>query len=198
MKKASILLLICFLIPMILVSGCSSAIDGENVEETQTSEIDENFVEGELIQLSADQLLIKQDDGTETSLNLSEDTVYWEGIEWLTVFPVLVGDQILAYGEWTNDQTSFNVDQYYNNRLILKGIVTYSSGETGGYMVNQPGQNYLILPLPDRTELLTTVTDDPRSFRHFKLLPRPAEYIEVVIRTIKDPFAIAVRMTRFE
>ena len=190
---------ICMLLTLILVSSCS-VTNNNNVSDdvTEPALIEENMVEGELIELSQEELVIKNTEGTETTLNLSGDSVYWDNIEWLTVFPMEQGDQITAYGEWTTDHTSFNVDRYYNNRLILKGIVTYSSGEAGGFMVNQPDQNYAIFPLPERTELLTTIPDDPRSFRHFKLLPRPAEYLEVVGRKINDNYVVAVTLTRFE
>lgn len=206
MKKTSIFFQICLIVSIILVSGCSGDTTNTVVEDTQeqtvnyTQEptIDQDMVEGELIELSSDQLLIKQANGTEVTLNLSDNTVYWEGIEWLKVFPIKVGDQILAYGEWSKDLTRFKVDQYYDNRVDIKGIVTYSSGEAGGYMLDQPDQNYVIFPLPERTQLLTHIPEGPRSFKYFKLLPRPAEYLEVVGRRVSDQNVVAVRMIRFD
>ena len=196
--KKTLIFRICLLLTLVLASGCSSSIKNVSVDDTQSAPVEENMVEGELLELSPNELLIRQEDGTEITLNLSNDTVYWEGIEWLTVFPVIEGDQITAYGEWTKDLTGFNVDQYYNNRLFLKGIVTYESGETEGYMINQPDQDYLIFNLPQRTKLLTHIPEDPRSFKYFKMLPHPGEYIEVVGRKVADPFVVAVSMTRFE
>lgn len=183
---------------IILVSGCSGADNQVALNETQPLSIDENMVEGELLELYQDHLLIRQEDNTETTLNLSDDSVFWEGIDWITIFPVEIGDQILAYGEWSKDQTSFNVDQYYANRLIIKGQVTFVSGEVEGYMLNQPGQEYLIFPLPQKTKLLTAKVEDPRSYKYFELLPNPGDWIEVDGRKITDYYVVAVRMTRLE
>lgn len=181
-----------------MVSACSKSSGTVIVGEIQSNMIDENFVEGELLEISADQLLIQQEDGNEIALNLSDSTIYWEGIEWLTIFPALVGDQIMAYGEWSKDDTSFNVDNYYANRLIIKGQVTFVSGEVEGYMLNQPGQEYLIFPLPKKTELLTAKVEDPRSYKYFELLPNPGDWIEVDGKKITDDYVVAVRMTRLE
>ena len=104
----------------------------------------------------------------------------------------------MAYGEWKKGDSSFDVDQYYANRIVLKGQVIYVSGETEAYMVDQPGQDYLILPLLQKTELVPIGVDDPRSYKYFELLPRDRELIEVLGRKIDDPFVVAVRMIRFK
>lgn len=198
MKKTSIIFLICFLITIIFVSGCTGNSNVEAVGDTQSSTLNENMVEGELLEQSSDQLFIRQEDGNEIKLNLTDETIYWEGIEWLKIFPISVGDHILAYGEWSKDNKSFNVDQFYNNRLILKGQVTFVSGEVEGYMLNQPGQEYLIFPLIQKTKLLTAKVEDPRSYKYFELLPNPGDWIEVDGRKITDEYVVAVRMTRLE
>ena len=73
--KKKLIFQISVLLSIFIVSGCSGPFTAEIVDNKPSSNVNENHLEGKLLELSANQMLIKQDDGTETTLNLSEDTV---------------------------------------------------------------------------------------------------------------------------
>ena len=112
--------------------------------------------------------------------------------------PAEIGDQITALGKWSKDQTTFEVESYYANLQEIQGVVFYVSGETEAFMLDQPNQDYLILPLLKRTELLTETPEDPRSYKYYDLMPNFGEKLLVVGRRIEDPYVIAVKMTRMD
>lgn len=157
-----------------------------------------NGIEGELIKLDGEEMFIQQPDGSEVVLHISDKTVFWEGITWMADIPVEIGDQIQAEGTWNSDLSVFEVKSYYANLQNLDGIVFYVCGESEAFMVDQPDQDYLILPLPNKTELLTETPEDPRSYKYFDLMPNFGEELQVVGRRIEDPFVIAVKVTRMD
>jgi hypothetical protein len=153
---------------------------------------------GELISIDGNEMVIQQSDGKEVLLNTSESTIFWEGSDWLAEMPAEPGDQITALGKWSKDQTTLEVESYYVNLQEIQGIVFYVSGETEAFMLDQPDQDYLILPMLKRTQLLTESPEDARSFKYYDLMPNFGEKLTVVGRRIDDPFVIAVKMTRMD
>lgn len=158
----------------------------------------ETRIEGELYKINGDDLVINQSDGKEVTLITSESTIFWEGIEWLAELPAETGDKITAMGKWSKDQTTFEVESYYANLQEIQGVVFYVCGETEAFMLDQPDQDYLILPMLKRTQLLTETPEDPRSYKYYDLMPNFGEKLTVVGRTIEDPYVIAVKMTRMD
>ncbi len=196
MKTPSKLIRMISIISILTIAACTRAPSQSDSQQAGKSEPDINEVHGELINQTNNGLTIRQEDGTEIKLLLNTDTQFWDGIDWLQKDPALIGDQIEAYGTWSQDHTSFKVDNYYANRIILKGMVTYQCGEIEGYFVDQPGQDYLILPLKDKTKLLTAKPADPRSYLYYDLMPNYGETLEIVARKIESPFVLAVQVTR--
>lgn len=198
LKLSSIPKLWIFVFLFILLTGCSGSkpLEFEDVEDSKFKEGKQ--LEGELIHIDESKLRIRQDDGQEFDLILSNQTTYWDGIDWMMKTPAKVGDRIEAFGVLAEDTKTFSVDRYYANRVDLQGIVYYVCGETEAFMVDQPDQEYIIIPLPQKTELRTETPTDPTSYKYFDLMPNFGEELQVVGREIDEPFLIAVVMTRMD
>jgi len=183
---------------LLSLSACSGSQVMENSTDTNPSTPQGTRVEGGLVKLDGNQLVIQQEDGRELILKVSSQSVYWDGIDWLTSSEPVVGDRITAFGEMGKDGNSFEVERYYSNLVEVKGVVFYVCGETEAFMVDQPGQEYVILPLPQKTALLTESPEDPTSYKYFDLMPNFGEELMVVGKQIEEPFLIAVTMTRMD
>ena len=176
-------------------AGNESLSTENNVSSVAAGEI---RIEGELIRMNGDEMVIQPSEGKEVLLRTSASTIFWEGIDWLAEMPAEIGDQITALGKWSKDQTTFEVESYYANLQEIQGVVFYVCGETEAFMLDQPDQDYLILPMLKRTELLTETPEDPRSYKYYDLMPNFGEKLTVVGRGIDEPFVIAVKMTRMD
>jgi ABC-type Fe3+-hydroxamate transport system substrate-binding protein len=180
----------------LILSSCVGNSEGSDQNNASSNSPDKTSLVGELIRMDGDEMVIQQSDGNQVVLRLSENTVFWEGIDWMAEIPVEIGDQISAKGAWSKNQTQFAVESYYANLQELQGLVYYVSGETEAFAVDQPDQDYLILPLAKRTELLTETPEDPRSYKYYDLMPNWGEKLQVIGRKIQDPFVFAVIVTR--
>ena len=198
MSKLFKILIRISLLSLIFLSACTVTSEQPDQSAVISDETAELTVEGELVEINGDHLLIQKVDGDQIRLKLSAQSIFWEGKQWMAAIPAEVGDWISAYGTWNKDQTAFNVALYYANRVVLQGIVFYVCGETEAYMLDQPDQEYIILPLPQKTELLTESPADPVSYKYFDLMPNFGEELMVVGREIEEPFLIAVTMTRMD
>lgn len=187
----------CLAFLFILLSACSPMIKQDNLSEVSL-DLDEILVEGELLEINASGMRIRQNDNQELELTLSAQTKYWDDIEWMMKTPAEVGDWIQAFGSWAKEKNTFEVDRYYANRVDLQGIVYYVCGETEAFMLDQPDQDFIILPLPQKTELRAETPTDPTSYKYFDLMPNFGEELQVVGREIDEPFLLAVVMTRMD
>jgi len=192
MKKT----LIFFALSMLTACAGNPSVSTEN--DANSTATDQTRMVGELISIDGNEMVIQQSDGKEVLLNTSESTIFWEGIDWLAEMPAEPGDQIWALWKWSKDQTTFEVESYYVNLQEIQGIVFYVSGETEAFRLDQPDQDYLILPMLKRTQLLTETPEDFRSYKYYDLMPNFGEKLTVVGRRIDDPFVIAVKMTRMD
>ena len=188
--------LILFTLSILTACAGNASLSTEN--NVSSVAAGETKIEGELIRMDGDDLVINQSYGKEVTLITSESTIFWEGIEWLAELPAETGDKITAMGKWSKDQTTFEVESYYANLQEIQGVVFYVCGETEAFMLDQPDQDYLILPMLKRTQLLTETPEDPRSYKYYDLMPNFGEKLTVVGRTIEDPYVIAVKMTRMD
>ena len=189
-------MIILFLFSMLTACAGNTGLSSENSVSTIATDV--SRIEGKLVNIDGNEMVIQQSDKKEVLLNTSESTIFWEGIDWLVEMPAEIGDQITALGKWSKDQTTFEVESYYANLQEIQGVVFYVSGETEAFMLDQPNQDYLILPLLKRTELLTETPEDPRSYKYYDLMPNFGEKLLVVGRRIEDPYVIAVKMTRMD
>lgn len=187
---------ILLLFSAIILTACAGHANGSIQNNSSEISPDETSLVGELIRMDGEEMVIRQLDGREVELRTTGSTIFWEGITWMANIPVQIGDQISAKGIWSKDQSEFEVESYYANLQELEGIVFYVCGETEAFALDQPDQDYLILPLPKKTKLLTETPEDPRSYKYFDLMPNFGEKLQVVGRRIADPFVIAVKMTR--
>ena len=188
--------LMLFALFMLTACAGNQSVSTENYPNSTTT--DRTRIEGELIRIDGKEMVVQQSNGLKVELRTSESTIFWEGIDWLVELPAEPGDQITAWGEWNKDQTTFEVESYYANLQEIQGVVFYVCGETEAFMLDQPDQDYLILPMLERTELLTETPEDPRSYKYYDLMPNFGEKLNVVGRMINDPFVIAVKMTRMD
>lgn len=186
------------LFTLFILTACAGNAGLSTENNVSSVATGETKIEGELIRMDGDALVINQSDGKEVTLITSESTIFWEGIEWLAELPAETGDKITAMGKWSKDQTTFEVESYYANLQEIQGVVFYVCGETEAFMLDQPDQDYLILPMLKRTQLLTETPEDPRSYKYYDLMPNFGEKLTVVGRTIEDPYVIAVKMTRMD
>ena len=186
------------LFTLFILTACAGNAGLSTENNVSSVATGETKIEGELIRMDGDDLVINQSDGKEVTLITSESTIFWEGIEWLAELPAETGDKITAMGKWSKDQTTFEVESYYANLQEIQGVVFYVCGETEAFMLDQPDQDYLILPMLKRTQLLTETPEDPRSYKYYDLMPNFGEKLTVVGRTIEDPYVIAVKMTRMD
>lgn len=198
MTKKFFLFKLIILVILLSLSACSGSQVMENLIESNANIPQGTRVEGELVKLDGNQLVIQQEDGRELILKVSSQSVYWEGIDWLKITAPVVGDRITAFGEMGKDGSSFKVERYYSNLVELQGVVFYVCGETEAFMLDQPGQDFVILPLPQKTALLTESPEDPTSYKYFDLMPNFGEELMVMGKEIEEPFLIAVKMTRMD
>lgn len=198
MKMLSYFIIRIFVLSLFFLSACTAIGLQPDQPTENTSQPAELTVEGELVEINSDYLLIQKEDGEQIRLKLSAQSIFWEGKQWMAAIPAEMGDRISAYGNWNNDRTTFNVALYYANRVDLQGIVFYVCGETEAFMLDQPEQDYVILPLPQKTELLTESPTDPTSYKYYDLMPNFGEELQVVGREIDEPFLIAVTVTRMD
>jgi len=195
-KKFLLKIINLFLLSMLTACAGNTGLSTENSVSSIATDVSK--IEGELISIDGNEMVIQQPDRKEILLNTSESTIFWEGIDWLAEMPAEIGDQITALGKWSKDQTTFEVESYYVNLQEIQGAVIYVSGETEAFMLDQPDQDYLILPMLKRTQLLTETPEDFRSYKYYDLMPNYGEKLTVVGRSIDDPFVIAVKMTRMD
>jgi len=195
-KKFLLKIINLFLLSMLTACAGNAGLSTENSVSSIATDVSK--IEGELISIDGNEMVIQQSDRKEILLNTSESTIFWEGIDWLAEMPAEIGDQITAMGKWSKDQTTFEVESYYVNLQEIQGAVIYVSGETEAFMLDQPDQDYLILPMLKRTQLLTETPEDFRSYKYYDLMPNYGEKLTVVGRSIDDPFVIAVKMTRMD
>jgi hypothetical protein len=195
-KKFLLKIINLFLLSMLTACAGNAGLSTENSVSSIATDVSK--IEGELISIDGNEMVIQQPDRKEILLNTSESTIFWEGIDWLAEMPAEIGDQITALGKWSKDQTTFEVESYYVNLQEIQGAVIYVSGETEAFMLDQPDQDYLILPMLKRTQLLTETPEDFRSYKYYDLMPNYGEKLTVVGRSIDDPFVIAVKMTRMD
>jgi len=195
-KKFLLKIINLFLLSMLTACAGNAGLSTENSVSSIATDVSK--IEGELISIDGNEMVIQQPDRKEILLNTSESTIFWEGIDWLAEMPAEIGDQITAMGKWSKDQTTFEVESYYVNLQEIQGAVIYVSGETEAFMLDQPDQDYLILPMLKRTQLLTETPEDFRSYKYYDLMPNYGEKLTVVGRSIDDPFVIAVKMTRMD
>jgi len=185
---------ILFLLSILTACAGNTGLSTENSVSNIATDV--SRIEGVLIRMDGDEMVIQPSAGKEVLLRTSESTIFWDGIDWLEELPAEMGDQITALGKWSKDQTTFEVESYYANLQEIQGVVFYVCGETEGFMLDQPNQDYLILPMLKRTQLLTETPEDPRSYKYYDLMPNFGEKLLVVGRSIEDPYVIAVKMTR--
>ncbi len=195
-KKFLLKIINLFLLSLLTACAGNAGLSTENSVSSIATDVSK--IEGELISIDGNEMVIQQSDRKEILLNTSESTIFWEGIDWLAEMPAEIGDQITAMGKWSKDQTTFEVESYYVNLQEIQGAVIYVSGETEAFMLDQPDQDYLILPMLKRTQLLTETPEDFRSYKYYDLMPNYGEKLTVVGRSIDDPFVIAVKMTRMD
>jgi len=195
-KKFLLKIINLFLLSMLTACAGNAGLSTENSVSSIATDVSK--IEGELISIDGNEMVIQQPDRKEIFLNTSESTIFWEGIDLLAEMPAEIGDQITALGKWSKDQTTFEVESYYVNLQEIQGAVIYVSGETEAFMLDQPDQDYLILPMLKRTQLLTETPEDFRSYKYYDLMPNYGEKLTVVGRSIDDPFVIAVKMTRMD
>ena len=195
-KKFLLKMIILFLLSMLTACAGNTGLSTENSVSSIATDV--SRIEGKLVSIDGDEMVIQPSEGKEVLLRTSESTIFWEGIDWLAEMPAEIGEQITAFGKWSKDQTTFEVESYYVNLQEIQGIVFYVSGETEAFMLDQPDQDYLILPMLKRTQLLTESPEDARSYKYYDLMPNFGEKLTVVGRSIDDPFVVAVKMTRMD
>jgi hypothetical protein len=195
-KKFLLKMIILFLLSMLTACAGNTGLSTENSVSSIATDV--SRIEGKLVSIDGDEMVIQPSEGKEVLLRTSESTIFWEGIDWLAEMPAEIGEQITAFGKWSKDQTTFEVESYYVNLQEIQGIVFYVSGETEAFMLDQPDQEYLILPMLKRTQLLTESPEDARSYKYYDLMPNFGEKLTVVGRSIDDPYVVAVKMTRMD
>jgi hypothetical protein len=195
-KKFLLKMIILFLLSMLTACAGNTGLSTENSVSSIATDV--SRIEGKLVSIDGDEMVIQPSEGKEVLLRTSESTIFWEGIDWLAEMPAEIGEQITAFGKWSKDQTTFEVESYYVNLQEIQGNVFYVSGETEAFMLDQPDQDYLILPMLKRTQLLTESPEDARSYKYYDLMPNFGEKLTVVGRSIDDPFVVAVKMTRMD
>ncbi len=118
-KKFLLKMIILFLLS--ILTACAGNADLSSKENVSSIATDETRIEGALLRINGDEMVIQQSDGKEVLLHTSESTIFWEGIDWLADMPAEIGDKITALGKWSKDQTTFEVESYYANLQELKG-----------------------------------------------------------------------------
>jgi hypothetical protein len=195
-KKFLLKMIILFLLSMLTACAGNTGLSTENSVSSIATDV--SRIEGKLVSIDGDEMVIQPSEGKEVLLRTSESTIFWEGIDWLAEMPAEIGEQITAFGKWSKDQTTFEVESYYVNLQEIQGNVFYVSGETEAFMLDQPDKDYLILRMLKRTQLLTESPEDARSYKYYDLMPNFGEKLTVVGRSIDDPFVVAVKMTRMD
>jgi|AutmiccommuBRH23_1029490.scaffolds.fasta_scaffold00944_17 hypothetical protein len=179
---------------IVFLTSCDNAFNSLSQEIPPGSKNEEEMVEGELITTGKNEFVIRQMDGTDLKLKITDKTIYWDGNAWMGNLPIYTGDTITAFGKWIASGTDFQVDRYYTNLLNLSGIVEYVSGESESFQLNDQYDQYFIFPLLYRSEIVYERNENDPDI-YYDLLPRPGDYVEVVGRKIKGSDVLAVTIT---
>jgi hypothetical protein len=194
MSKKLLLYAFPFIFIIVFLTSCDNAFNSLSQEIPLGSKNEEELVEGELITTGKNEFVIRQMDGTDLKLKITDKTIYWDGNAWMGNLPIYTGDTITAFGKWNASGTDFQVDRYYTNLLNLSGIVEYVSGESESFQLNDQYDQYFIFPLLYRSEIVYERNENDPDI-YYDLLPRPGDYVEVVGRKIKGSDVLAVTIT---
>jgi hypothetical protein len=176
------------------LTGCASSTNPISQEVLPEPKMEEEMVAGELITAGKNEMVIRQMDGSEVKLKITNKSIYWNNNAWMADLPIETGDTITAYGAWDTSQTKFLVDRYYTNLLNLNGIVEYVSGESESFQLVGQYDEYFIFPLLYRSEIIYERNENDPDI-YYDLLPSPGDYVEVIGREIKGSDVLAVKIT---
>ena len=112
-KKFLLKMIILFLLSMLTACAGNTGLSTENSVSSIATDV--SRIEGKLVSIDGDEMVIQPSEGKEVLLRTSESTIFWEGIDWLAEMPAEIGEQITAFGKWSKDQTTFEVESYYVN-----------------------------------------------------------------------------------
>jgi hypothetical protein len=183
-----------YFIVVAFLTGCAKSANPLSEEVLLESKLKEEMVVGELISTGKNEMVIRQMDGSDVNLKITNKSIYWDNNAWMADLPISTGDTITAYGAWDTSQTNFLVDRYYANLLNLNGIVEYVSGESESFQLVGEFKEYFIFPLLFRSEIIYVRSENEPDI-YYDLLPSPGDYVEVVGRELKGSDVLAVRIT---
>lgn len=153
------------------------------------------YESGIIDSVSQNQIVLHNYKGVVT-LHYSNDTLIWDGIDWVAKIGFEIGDRIIAWGK-RNDDGSLTCEKLYINIVNFIGKVTevvenQSSGDFTSSLViterfhGEQKINFVPLTIIDNGEI------DRRNYKDFSFIPKKNETIQIIGRTMKDKTTLAV------
>lgn len=152
----------------------------------------ENFVSGEVMKLSPDEIVVKKQDRAIVVLHLSPKTDVWSGL-WVKSIPIQVGDQIYADVKRRTDG-SFDIQKMWVNIVNLVGNISSVEKKTPGLQINleNPSLGSVVVKIDPRTLVNRQGKETPYSVTPIEL--HEGEVVRIIGRRLRDGSAIATKL----
>lgn len=152
----------------------------------------ENFLSGQVVKVSPDQILLKQQARGIIVLHLLPTTNVWEGL-WVKSIPIAVGDQIDARVERRDDGV-FDVQKMWVNIISLEGNILSVEKKADGLQFSLLNQfvGTVIVKIEPRTEV--TLQGKKATFSNSLIESRAGKLVRIVGRRLRNGSVIATKL----
>lgn len=152
----------------------------------------ENFISGEVVKLSPNQIVLKRQDRAIVVLHLSPKTDVWSGL-WVKSIPVQVGDRIYADVKRRPDG-SFDIRRMWVNIINLVGNISSVEKNPPGLQIGIENRllGSVVVQIDPRTQVNRQGKETPYSATPVELYK--GETVRIIGRRLRDGSAIATKL----
>ena len=155
-----------------------------------------NKVTGIVQRVDGQTLVIKSKD-EEVKILISDQTINWEGIPWVSKISIEIGDTVIAAGRWNPDHT-FAASSIWVNIVNLHGTVNKVLQNTNDVVFSMAGINQELVQVIINPQTRIYAQNSIQStFQDSHILPREGDYVEMIGRRLSDGSILAVNVSIF-
>lgn len=198
MKSKTILAFVSFFLVLSLASCGAPPLATQSPAPLTTSEPLKGpavpFVEGRVKKVDLPGFWIETNPQHEEVLvEISDQTIQWDGITWIAEIPVEIGDFVTASGTWNPDQ-SFAAIKLYVNIVNLRGKVGQVVDQSELATFEMMGLNQKVEQISLAPQTILYEGETQSKFQDSHHLPRTGDQVQVIGRRLKDGTVIAVNI----
>jgi hypothetical protein len=129
------------------------------------------LAEGIIINYERQTILIKTEN-RQVVLEISKNTVIWDGISCIAEIPIQSGDFVTAWGIWNSDN-SLAVEKLYINIVNLQGTASniVQNQDNASFSVTVQGQSESRIVISSLTKVYQITTSTQSTYKESHLLP---------------------------